>query len=396
MTPSNKRAAHGAVVVYLRGKNNHLWLRWTHEKVVYRIPVGLPNNPVNMHSAMAKKAEIELAIALQQFDKTLVAYRPAPEVALVEKPPQTTLSSLFERFTEYRRTQGTAGQTIASKYTAMASRIAEFKGDPLTDKGAIDFISWLRSLQSPRIANQNLALIKSAVNWGVKRGLVEQNPFTAIVPLKLTSMDGRRSDHFTADEIHVFLDMIAKDPNYSHYHDLCFALFHLGLRPSEAIGLRWCHLNLKERTISIQERLARGINGETSGWARQRLAGTKNGSIRVLRLNELTYSMFEQRFNRSTSNTPQGLIFTSPRGNAIDDKNFATRAWANTCIKAGLIDPETGKHRCSPYSARHSFGRRLYESGLGPHSVGSAMGNSARTSLNNYGHTSQTPDLPMF
>jgi Arm DNA-binding domain len=123
MTPSNKRAAHGAVVVYLRGKNNHLWLRWTYEKVVYRIPVGLPNNPVNMHSAMAKKAEIELAIALQQFDKTLVAYRPAPEVALVEKPPQTTLSSLFERFTEYRRTQGTAGQTIASKYTAMASRI---------------------------------------------------------------------------------------------------------------------------------------------------------------------------------------------------------------------------------------------------------------------------------
>jgi integrase len=41
------------------------------------------------------------------------------------------------------------------------------------------------------------------------------------------------------DEIRLLLDAVKNEPILSHYHDFCVVLLFLGLRPSEAIGLRW-------------------------------------------------------------------------------------------------------------------------------------------------------------
>ncbi len=58
-------------------------------------------------------------------------------------------------------------------------------------------------------------------------------------------------------------------PKYHGYHDFCMALLYLGLRPSEAIGLKWKHIHRLRQSITISESLSRSESGNAQGYARQ-------------------------------------------------------------------------------------------------------------------------------
>lgn len=84
-------------------------------------------------------------------------------------------------------------------------------------------------------------------------------------------------------------------------------LFATGVRTSEAIGLRWKHINFDREEIKIYEVLARGDNGETSGSKRVR-KGTKTENRRVL---PCTGKLKEMLWARPRAND---LVFPSPTG----------------------------------------------------------------------------------
>jgi integrase len=390
LMPKKPRALKGSVALQTYSANKFLRLRWTWRSKDFKLALGYTESPINNRKAALVKAQIEQDIITEQFDPTLAKYKPAR----LETSPRRTLSlaEIFEGYTDFKRASGRVSeQTIATRFAATKSNIRRFKGDPLDEIGARDFIAELRSRQHPVTANQNLTMLKAALKWAVKNDLAASNPYEEILPLKTSLSDRRREDHFDLEEIGRFMDSIALMPKASHYRDYAYVLFYLGLRPAELIGLRWSDIDLKHRVITIKSSLVRPYDG---GAARLR-KGTKNGKTRRLDFSskEGLCAIFDRRYQEQKPTDPGQLIFTSPKGKEIDDRNFANRAWNPVCKRAGLVDRD-GKPRCPPYSARHGFGQRLSESGLDDRRGSQAMGNSPRTFIENYGHTNRPVILP--
>ncbi len=374
----NKR---GAVSIHAR--NKMLRLRWSYQGRQFTHSLRLLDTPLNHKLAKKTASEIELDIGLGQFDPTLSKYRhQAPtETESVEIPT----ANHFEQFIESRRHE-TSPQAIASRYLPLCNNLKRF-GITINSEGvARDFVDCLRERQSPRIANQNLSLLRAFGAWAVQTGAWETNYFEAIKPLKLSHQAIEKRQPFSADEIRQILDVAKTHPRWHSYHDFVMTLLYLGLRPSEAIGLQWKHLDLQRGVITIAESLSRSPDGKTSGYARQRKA-TKNQKVRIIPLQPKLLAMFQGRWTPDTK--PNDLIFKSPKGKPIDDRNFTQRTWKGLCTAANIPYRVT-------YAARHSLGSHLLESGASIAQVAAILGNRPETVARYYAHAINLPELPSF
>ena len=381
MAKKHQRNKKGTVAIVLRG--NMLNLRWTHGGKRYRLPLGMNDTPVNRYLAQGKASDIQADIAYGRFDATLAKYRGQSQ----ESSTAVSTVELFKQFMEHQKQEGTSGQSLSSRYKPLLSNLQRFEQSIEDVDTAREFVEVLRSRQSPRIANQNLSLLKSFGRWCVQAGHIVENPFTPLKPIK----GGKRvktAKPLTIEEVRRFLETIREDQTYAYFHDFCYVLFALGLRPSEAIGLRWKHLDLSRAEVMICESLSRSPDGKSAGYARERKT-TKTENSRVLPLSERLVAMFNSRYSPKVKS--DDLVFTSKTGKPIDDRNFRERVWKRTCEKAGI------EYR-SPYIARHtllSHGIEMEGWSL-PQAARIAGHSSTRMVLETYGHMIDRPNLPDF
>lgn len=162
-------------------------------------------------------------------------------------------------------------------------------------------------------------------------------------------------------------------------------LMYLGLRPSEAIGLRWQDFDLERGEVTISTSLARNGDGKSAGYARVR-KGTKTGTVRVLTMPKTLLAMLKGR-DACTQTSPETLVFTSPKGKPIDDHNFSQRVWAKLCTDAGV------PYRV-PYACRHTLPSHGIENGMTPQQAAYVAGHiDARMVTRTYGHMINRPNL---
>lgn len=337
-----------------------LRLRWRHQGQPYTLILGLFDSPLHRRIAQGKAAEIQADIAFERFDATLAKYR--GEGATASRPT----GELWDLFTRHRRTNGTISPaTVAARYQPIAANLKRF-GSHIDKTTAPAFIDLLRSRQSPRIANQNLSLLKGFGEWCVDVGHWQSNPFKPIAPMK-GAETARAGKPFTRAEIRLFLDTLVGDRYYAHYHDLCLFLFHIGCRPGEALGLRWRQIDLAAGTVRIR--------------------ATKTDSAHVLRLQPKLMAMLQARLLHPD---PNALVFPGPRGKRISPKNFCQRCWKHTCDRADI------PYRV-PYFARHSLASHLIDGGASYPQVAYVLGHkSTRMVQQTYGRMIDAPDLPEF
>lgn len=381
MPRKTTRQRHKKGTVAVAKRNGMLRLRWTHQGQPYHLAIGLADSPLNYQKAVALAAEIQGDIALGRFDPSLARYRPQVE----EPDPTPSTAALFERFMEARAKDGTSGQAIAARYQPLLSNLRRFGKDIATEDEARAFLDLLRSRQSALTANQNLSLLRGFGEWATAQGHLDTNPFATLKRQKTTALPNPKRQPLTAAEIRAFLDAIKFDRYYSSYHDFCMTLFYLGVRPSEAAGLRWKHIDWQRHTITIAESLSRGQDGRTAGYARQRKT-TKTTKTRELDLHPDLYAMLQGRFDPTAK--PDALIFTTPRGNPIDDRSFSQRAWKHICTKLGI--------ERVPYAARHSLGSHLLDQGASIPQVAATLGNTPETTARHYSHMINRPQMPGF
>jgi integrase len=104
--------------------------------------------------------------------------------------------------------------------------------------GLTDTAWFTQSKLAPATHNDRLSYLKSCGRWAVKEGLLEVNPFERIKARKAAS---KQVKPFTASEIRaIFTRFEARSP---HYVPFVRFLFLTGVRISEAIGLRWGHID---------------------------------------------------------------------------------------------------------------------------------------------------------
>lgn len=359
-----------------------LSLRWTFGGQRYSFALGLPDNFENRSAARGRADEIQADIRLDRFDSTLEKYRPN-NTAKPTRSRQTT-PQLFKQFIQNRLDNGTSGQSIASRYQPLLSNLKKFKRNITSETDAREFITTLRARQSPQIANQNLSLLRGFGAWACKSALWRENHFADIPRLKVSRTINPKRTALTRDEVAAFLTEI-KRSRYSHYHDYCLALFSLGARPSEVSSLRWCDIDWTNRRVMIANSLSRAPDGRTAGYARERKS-TKNGRTRFVDLSERMMQMLRDRHHPKAKSS--ALIFTTHRGQPIDDHNFSQRVWKPVCRAIGIDKV--------PYSARHTLGSHLLNENVPLTSVAAVLGNNPETVSRHYAHSLNRPKMPEF
>jgi integrase len=147
---------------------------------------------------------------------------------------------------------------------------------------------------------------------------------------------------------------------------LISVLAYAGLRPGEALALRWS--NVGARTLHVSRSLALGGEKET-----------KTGGARSVRL--LGPLLDDLRRLRAQSG-PDELVFPRPAGGAWKDHDW--RNWRRRVFQRAAA--REGAPGIRPYDLRHSFVSLLIQEGQSILEVARQAGHSPETCLRTYAH----------
>lgn len=136
-------------------------------------------------------------------------------------------------------------------------------------------------------------------------------------------------------------------------------LLYTGLRPGEALALKWDAIDWTHRWLRVRQTLSRRCGLQ--------LPKTR-GSERDV---EMIAPVFDElREQRARSELRGELVFPCETGSTIDLANFRARNWPRILKRAG-VRPRI------LYQCRHTFARLLIEQGDNPQHVAAMLGHTS-------------------
>ncbi|MEG3879688.1 site-specific integrase [Microcoleus sp. herbarium7] len=263
--------------------------------------------------------------------------------------------------------------TQADHYATLRRQISKAK-NPSSDD-----ITWFTELKvAAATFNKKLGYLKSCGDWAKSEGLLVVNPW-----LKVRNRKGTKEiiKPFSKEESVAIVAGFEK--SYPTWVPFTKFLFLSGCRLSEAIGLRWGHVDFERGEVCICESLAQRKDGNSYERVRK---STKTGSVRFLKINSELAKIFEQL--SSASQNSEDLVFLNPAGtNHMDANNFRDR-WKKVLSAASI------PYR-RPHIIRHSFASHAIDQGCPLTGVAYLLGHSdTRMVASTYGHLINRPSLP--
>ena len=150
---------------------------------------------------------------------------------------------------------------------------------------------------------------------------------------------------------------------------LLSVLAYAGLRPGEALALRW--RDVRERTLLVERALSLGREEDTKT--------RRHRTVRLLAPLRADLARWRLAASRSSEAT---LVFPGHDGEAWSEaayQSWRRRAFARAAGAAGVDD-------ATPYALRHSFASLLLHEGRSVIYVARQLGHDARLTLTRYGH----------
>jgi integrase len=355
------KASKGSVVV--ETFKDRLRLRWRVAGKRYCLSLGLPDTQESRMLAQLKARQIELDAISGNFDTTLTKYKPQ---SLAEKPVNDaqplTCAELFQQFMEYKaqslhprsldRYKTTLKYLHQFYYREQEVRklLAEQDANAIAESHAKQFNAWLQSKNAERARKERLILLSACWNWGITKGIVETNPWLDLQK-QVESAPKQPRKPFTPAEVKAILAAFKTHPQYKHYADFVEFLFLTGVRTTEAIALRFNHISTDLSSIWIGESISRGVS--------------QASKARYIPLNDRIRLLLQSR--QPENYLPDDLIFPSPEGLPIDDRNFRNRAWVK------MLELAAVEYR-KPSNTRHTFICMCLASGTNPAVVAQITG----------------------
>ena len=357
--------SHGRLQIYFRvgGKR-------------YYVSTGFAANPKNRKHAEAKAQIIENDIIDERFDATLERYKPASHLSTVEpsSPPTLTIKDLWEEYVKGKSAKSSP-KTLASTYAPITRLLEKCKTDPLSN--ASGFRAELLQITTNKEVRRTLMHLSACMKSSMKRRFIASNPIDGMY-LEVKISEPQRAMAFTVSErdaiINAFENHRIQGCSFQHYAPFVKALFWTGMRPSEALGLRWGDLAPDCSRISITGGVV-DCNGTLV-----RRESTKTGVNRKLpcvpKLRELLLSICPK------NPAEDALVFPSPRGGAIGIGNFSQRAWRTILESIGLYK----KDGCvmTPYACRDTWISHQVAAGVPVAVVANWSGNSPNVITRKY------------
>lgn len=266
---------------------------------------------------------------------------------------------------EYRRLL----VTFALEYFDRGVRVRE------VDRAAVQrFVDWLTSRpgRKGRLCDRSIANamtpLRLVLDAAVSNGLLEVNPAEGVViPRRRAGRAWSRDEsrYLSRDELG---RLLAEIP--AKWQPLFELLACTGLRISEAIGLRWCDLELDGSTphLRVRRAIVKGVTGAPKSRHGVRVIPLTLGLAAVL------------RGHRPADVADDSAVFVGRAGGPADVGSLRRRVLVPAAERAGLTG--VGFH-----ALRHTCASILIESGLSPLRLQRWMGHhSAAFTLEVYGH----------
>jgi integrase len=314
--------------VTIENLEGRLRLRWTCPETGKRKNLGLGVDDSTTGRAFAStiKDRIENDAKHGYYDSSLLKYRPltigknASEIATVE---------LFDRFTQHQfKSEGLAKSSIKSRYEPlkrMLEKHLNIQAAAVDKRRAVSFADVCGGTLTPGTAKARIMLLKSAWEWGKGRyELADENPWEGIAT-RFKSIPVQPVAAFTKDEAKKIIDGFRNSRYYSHYGEFVLFRFGMGTRGGEASALKWKHIKADFSAVWIGESFSRGVTGTT-----------KTKKARAVNLSQSVSHMLQARRDRLKPVSDDELVFKSPEGLPIDDRNFCRRAWKTVLAEVGV------------------------------------------------------------
>lgn len=350
------RARKGEVKVSAH-KTGALRLTWSYQGKRYELRPGLHDTPENRLFAEGTAKQIEMDMKSEHFDPTLNKYR--SQVNLPEKKNITAIA-LFDKYFEFRRSDLAIG--TQKKYEALRNQLfAQLKNKPATLKldDVLKVKNWLSENFASVTAKDKICILQAAWTWGMKRKLVNENPWEGI---KFKQELKKRPQPFTLVEMQRILDTFRSQHPY--YADFVEFRFSTGIRTGELIALEWGDISDDFATVTI----VRSFNSST-----QELKPVKKEKIRSYTLPDNIATLLQRR-GRSL---PTDLVFPAFQEGYLSARNFSKRQWKPVLASLGI------DYR-RPYNTRHTLASHALKQGMSAVDLASILGNTPRTIYERY------------
>jgi len=342
-----------------------LRLCWSWQGRRFFLYVGLPDTQINRKAAAGTANQIELDIASNNFDPSLIKYKPERQKAI-------SVLELYDKFLAWKKPRIATG--TLTKYEGLRSHLALYfvkKSAMLSDRDAEKFKDYLVERLELITVRERLVMISACWDWGVKKKLVLENPWKEV---KVSVPPKQRPQPFTREEIEKIVRKFRSDPRYSHYADYVEFKFGTGLRTGEVAALTWEHCSPGCDRVWVGESVRNG----------DRKAEKRNKARTIPLTPRLQQLLIKQR---NPESKPRDPIFTSADGKLIDAKNFCRRYWKPALEELGI------PYR-RPYTTRHTLISHGLESGMNPVSLAELTGHDVRTLYESYAGLVNQPQLP--
>jgi integrase len=214
----------------------------------------------------------------------------------------------------------------------------------------------------PFAVREALKLLGSILQRAVEAQHIETNPVRAVRRAPLP----RKSEVRPLAPVVIETMRAAASPRDA---TLLSVLAYAGLRPGEALALRWG--DVRDKTLLVERAISLGVEKDT-----------KTAAHRTVRLlAALAVDLREWRM-RSGRPADAALIFPSAKGTPWTDAAY--RSWRRRAFRRALA--AAGVARARPYDLRHSFASLLLHEGSSVIKVARQLGHDARLTLSTYGH----------
>ena len=164
-----------------------------------------------------------------------------------------------------------------------------------------------------------------------KHGIAEKDYFA---DLEWPRLSTAKPDPFSAEERDKVLSHFRS--KHGHYYPFVFALFWTGMRPSEAIALRWGDVDLKAGTLSITKSRYLGADNATKTAASEREISVVPGVVDVL------------RGMKPLHVTEQDFVFKNLEERPINEDKWRAKYWYRA-LRGCEVRPRKF------YATRHTF-----------------------------------------
>lgn len=235
---------------------------------------------------------------------------------------------------------------------------------------------------SPRTVRYTHSILRNALQQAVKWGKMNRNPADLV---DLPKQKRAEMKVLSPGEAVRFMAVIV----YSRFKAFFSLLLSSGMRPGEALGLKWPDIDFEGKRVTVNRSLT-DIRGR--GWAlkepktdRSRRTIPLPALVIEDLLEHKTIQAAEKLKAKPGEYNDQGFIFAAKNGEPMIENNIAKRYFKPLLKDAGLPDIRL-------YDLRHTCATLLLAAGVNPKVVSERLGHASITlTLDTYSHV--LPDM---